>query len=107
MKILQSLKRYLQKYNLYNKIKLLLTVPGISYITATTLLTEIADIHRLKSTDRFASYIGLVSSTKSSREKDKGIGLSVQFNRYLRQLLVETSWVAVRNDPALALSLRR
>jgi len=64
LKILQSLERHLQKYNLYNKIKLLLTIPGISYITATTLLTEIADIQRFKSTDRFASYIGLVPSIK-------------------------------------------
>ena len=107
LQILQSLKGHLQKHNLYNKIKLLLTVPGISYITATTLLTEIADIHRFKSTDRFASYIGLVPSTKSSGEKEKVLGLSVQFNRYLRQLLVEASWVAVRNDPALALSFTK
>jgi len=104
LKILQSLKKHLQKHNLYNKIKLLITVPGISYITATTLLTEIADIHRFNSTDSFASYIGLVPSTKSSGEKDKVLGITVQFNRYLRQLLVEASWVAVRNDPALTLS---
>jgi len=104
LEILQSLKKHLQKHNLYNKIKLLLTVPGISYITATTLLTEIADIHRFNSTDSFASYIGLVPSTNSSGEKDKILGLTVQFNRHLRQLLVEASWIAIRNDPALTLS---
>jgi len=104
LKILQSLKTHLQNHNLYNIIELLLSVPGIGYITAITLLTEIVDIHRFKNTDSFASYIGLVPSTRSSGEKDKVLGLTVQFNRYLRQLLVEASWVAVRNDPALTLS---
>jgi transposase len=104
LKILTSLKKYLKEYNMYNAIELLITVPGISFITATTFYTEIMDITRFTSTDKLASYIGLVPSISSTGEKVKVLGVSVQFNRYLRSLLVEASWVAVRNDPALTLA---
>ena len=43
-------------------------------------------------------------STRSSGEKDKTIGLSNRFNKYLRTMLIEAAWIAVRKDPALILS---
>lgn len=103
LKILQSLKDYLRKHCLYRNIELLLTVPGIGSITAITLLTELVDIKRFHNTDSLANYVGLIPSVQSSGEREDVLGLTFQFNRYLRQLLVESAWIAVRNDPALTL----
>ena len=38
-----------------------------------------------------------------SGEKEKVLGLSNRHNRYLRNMLIESAWVAVRKDPALTL----
>ena len=104
LKILNSIKNHLREEKMYNSVELLLSVPGIGSITATTFVTEIMDINRFSNTDSLASYVGLVPSIRSSGETEKVLGLTVQFNRYLRQLLVEAAWVAVRNDPALTLA---
>ncbi len=37
-------------------------------------------------------------------KRRKYLGLSFQFNRYLRSLLIESAWVAIRKDPALTLA---
>lgn len=103
LQLLNSLKKHLKEKSKYNLVEFLLTVPGIGFITATTFLTEIIDIYRFPNSDKLASYIGLVPAIESSGETEKVLGLSFQYNKYLRQLLVEASWIAVRNDPALTL----
>lgn len=82
-------------------VQLLRTVPGISTLTAMTFLTELADIKRFSSLDRLASYVGLVPNTKSSGEKNVTTGITNRRNASLRGILIESSWVAVRKDPAL------
>ncbi len=101
LQILKSLKKYLQQYDKYYIIELLETVPGIGFIIATTFYLEIMDIKRFSNNEKFASYIGIIPATSSSGEKEKVLGLTFQFNRYLRSLLIEAAWVAVRKDPAL------
>ena len=65
------------------------------------------DIKRFSNNEKFASYIGIVPATSSSGEKERVLGLTFQFNRYLRSLLIEASWVAVRKDPALTLAYNK
>jgi len=77
------------------------SVPGIGFITAITLYTEIMEIKRFGKFDELSSYVGFSPSTDSSGEKDKVIGLSKQQNKYLRNMLIESSWLAIRKDPAL------
>lgn len=79
----------------------LLSVPGIGFITAVTLYTEIIDIKRFTKFDRFASFIGLTPDTNSSGEKDVTTGLTVRQKKYLRSLLIEAAWKAIRKDSAL------
>jgi transposase len=68
-------------------------------ITAMTLITEIGDINRFKNPDNFRSFIGLIPSSKSSGEKDYQSGITKRTNQHLRYLLVEATWIAIRNDP--------
>jgi len=91
----------------YGQVKLLKTVPGISTLTAMILLTELSEISRFKTLDKLASYVGLIPNTNASGEKDHKTTLTKRRNSQLRALLIESSWVAVRKDPALMLSFNR
>ena len=85
-------------------VVLLKTVPGISTLTAMTFLTELNDINRFSSLDRLASYVGLIPNTRSSGEKNTTTGITSRRNASLRGILIESSWVAVRKDPALIMA---
>lgn len=82
---------------------ILLTVPGIGFITAMTLLTEIIDMNRFKTLENLAAYVGLIPSIQSSDEKEINLGISNRRNKYLRTMLVEAAWIAVKKDPALTM----
>lgn len=85
-------------------VLLLRTVPGISTLTAMTLLTEIQDISRFPSLDKLASYAGLVPQITSSGEEEYTHGITNRRNAMLRTVLVEAAWTAVRKDPALTMA---
>jgi len=85
-------------------IELLLSVPGVGFITALTLYSEIIDINRFKRLDELAAYVGLAPAVYSSGEKEKTLGLSKQRNKYLRNLIIESAWTAIRKDPALQMA---
>ncbi len=88
-------------------VRLLKTVPGISVLTAMTLLTELYTINRFPSLDKLASYVGLIPNTDSSGEKDNTTGITDRRNPSLRVMMIESSWVAVRKDPALVMAFDR
>jgi transposase len=85
-------------------IKLLITVPGVGLLTAYTLYAELVDIHRFKNLDNLASYVGLVPSTQSSGTTLIVNGMSNRHCQHLRSALIESAWIAVRNDSALLYS---
>jgi transposase len=85
------------------QLQRLCTIPGIGLITACTLLSEIEDILRFRNLDALCSYIGLVPSTNSSSEREIVRGITPRANKPLRSVIVEAAWMAVRNDPSLAL----
>ena len=86
---------------------LLLSVPGIGSLTAMILLTEIGDINRFKNLDKLCCFIGLVPMTSSTGENEKIGNITVRRNKMLRTAIVESSWIAIRNDPALMLAYRK
>jgi len=90
-----------------NLVGSLVSIPGIGMITAMVLLTEIVDINRFRTLDQLSSYVGLIPGEDSSGDKEKHTGLTYRRNAYLRVLLVESSWVAVRKDPALLMSFNK
>jgi len=84
-----------------SQVDLLISVPGIGKLTSMILLTELGDITRFKKLDHLCSYIGLIPNVYASGEKERIGGLTNRGNRQLRSNLIESAWVAVRNDPAL------
>lgn len=76
-------------------------VVGIGFLTTMTLYTELIDMRRFKKFDQLAAFVGLVPSLQSSGDWESRAHLSSRHNHYLRYLLIEAAWVAVRRDPAL------
>ena len=83
---------------------LLVSIPGISTLSAMILLTELIDISRFKTPNHLRSYIGIVPGENSTGEEETLTGLTPRRNPFLRTLLVEAAWVPVRKDPALILT---
>lgn len=100
--------RKLSKKAIYKEnYVLLLSVPGVGSLTAMIILTEIGDITRFKNLDKLCSFIGLVPMTNSTGENEKTGDITVRKNRMLRTTIIESSWIAIRNDPALMLAYQK
>ena len=94
--------RLLSQSEVYQKnYKLLQSIPGIGLVTGMTILTELEKIERFSGNDKLCSYIGLIPSMHSSGERNSHGDITFRSNHHLRSMLVESAWVAVRNDPAL------
>ncbi len=104
LRMMKLIRKYLVEYNLREDINLLCTIPGVGITTAITLLTEIMEPGRFPHLDNLASYVGLIPSVRSSDQKRKDLGIKYHHNKYLRELLIEAAWVAVRQDPSLTCS---
>lgn len=85
----------------------LMTISGISTLSAMTFLTELIDIHRFGTLDHLANYCGLVPGEHSTGEEQTMTGISPRRNAMLRGLLMECAWIAVRKDPTLLIAFNR
>lgn len=95
--------RKLSKTEKYDgRMTLLMSVPGIGMITAINLLVELEDMERFSGQKPFASYLGLIPTCKNSGEKKTTGEITFRGNRRLRTMIVESSWVAIGRDRALA-----
>lgn len=99
----KDIKKLSQSERYAEKVKLLLSVPGIGRLTAMILLTEVNDMSRFRNLDHLCSYVGLIPNVYGSGDKEKVGDITSRGNRRLKSHLIESSWVAVRNDPALSL----
>jgi transposase len=87
-------------------IKALQTVPGVAFITAVTLYSEIIDMKRFSNQNKLAAFIGLVPSTRSSDETIYNNGISFRKNKFLRPIMIEAAWTAVKHDPAMTMKYK-
>lgn len=88
-------------------VRLLKTIPGISTLTSMILMTEVIDIRRFPSLAELACYFGLVPGERSSGGRQVITGITKRKNLFLRTLILECSWIAVRNDTALTQSFEK
>lgn len=107
-KILCDTTREIRKLSTKDRYKedvqYLISIPGISILSAMILLTEIEDINRFDNLDKFLSYIGLIPSEHSTGEKENRRYMTRRGNSRLRKTIVESSWTAIRKDPGLLMS---
>lgn len=97
--------RHLAKHEHYAlHVNNLVGMSGISTLTAMIFLTELIDLARFRSLDTLAAYVGLIPGENSSGEDRTITDITPRKNPYLRWVLIEAAWVAVREDPVLMLA---
>ncbi|MDH6309988.1 transposase [Dysgonomonas sp. PFB1-18] len=84
-------------------LRLIMTIPGVGQATGMTFLSEICDISRFENAEQLAAYIGMIPMCNSSGEKDGTGDITVRKHAIMRSNLIETAWVAIRQDPAMSL----
>jgi transposase len=83
-------------------IRRLLSVPGVSLVSAATFVAVAGDIHRFSSPKKLVSYVGLDPRVRQSGEAPARHGrISKQGSPEARHMLCEAAWVAVRTPGPL------
>jgi transposase len=89
------------------RVKLLMTLPGISQHSALSLLAAIGDISRFPSADALASYLGLVPSTRQSAEHCYHGPITKQGRSQTRWMLIQSAQTVGRHPGPLGYFFRR
>jgi transposase len=77
-------------------MRLLMTVPGVGWVLAYTIASEIGDIDRFASPKKLAGYTGLCPLVRQSGGKDRRGPLAKNGPTYLRWALIEAATHAAR-----------
>jgi len=83
-----------------DRVRRLTPIPGIGFLTATTIIAEVGDITRFRSPDRLASWAGLTPTERSSADHTRRGHITKQGSRWLRWAMVEAA-VRVGDAPDL------
>jgi transposase len=89
-------KRLQEKVAAREEYGLLISMPGVGQVLATTILLEMGPIERFAAVGNFASYARCVDSVHSSNGKKKGEGNTKNGNKYLSWAFVEAANFALR-----------
>lgn len=84
-----------------------MTIPGLSTLSSMIILTELIDIKRFKSLRQLSSFVGLIPSEYSSGQREFKYSMTRRGNPFLKRILVECSWIAIRKDPALLMCYKK
>ncbi len=106
-RLLRKIRLLAQTERYKTNVSFLISVPGIGLKTVMSFLTEIDDITRFNNLDQLCSFIGLVPTTNSSGEKESIGNITKRQNKVLRSTIIESSWIAIRNDPALMMAYQK
>jgi transposase len=101
---MKQLRALFKKEPYATQMKLLRSVPGVGFLSALVLITEIGDMQRFSSSDKLAFFVGLVPSTDSSGDNERANQRTKRGNQRLRTTLIECAWVAIRQDEELGLA---
>lgn len=84
-----------------DRVKLLRSIPGIGIINSMIILTELGNIKRFKDIDHLCSFAGFVPNVYASGDTEHIGQMTRRGNNYLREAIIESSWVIIRKDPAM------
>lgn len=83
-------------------VKLLMSIPGISYYSGLTIAGEIGDIRRFNSARNLISFAGLNPSVSQSGDRCFTGHIAKQGDKHLRWMLNQCANVAIMHDSTLA-----
>jgi transposase len=81
-----------------DKVKLLMTVPGVGIGLATTVVVHLDDPHRFKSAGQVGAYAGLVPRQNQSGEVNRHGHITRRGPSLLRGMLGEVAWMVYRHN---------
>ena len=87
-----------RKYGKVKPVELLMTIPGIGFLSALTLYAEICDIKRFSNPEKLAHYAGLVPRISQSGEHSFA-GKEARGDCWLKCIFIESAWSHVRFCP--------
>lgn len=77
------------------------SLPGIGFITASVIYTELMNKDRFPTGEKLCRYVGLTPDVRASGEKSRNLGLNRLYLRYLRNTMIEAAWVSLHYDDGL------
>lgn len=84
------------------RVRRLMTIPGIGEVTALTWVVEIGEVDRFSSVRQAVSYCGLCSAQRESAGKSQRGPISKKRNKHLQTVLIEAAKLAPRWNSRLA-----
>ena len=104
--VLKELRDQAKKKEIAPIVDALKSVPGVGFIIAMALYTEIIDMKRFSNVAKTIAFIGLIPSIRSSDETVYNNGITFRGNNFIRPLIIQAAWKAVREDPAITMKYR-
>lgn len=89
------------------RVRLLMTVPGVDFCTALTLLAALGDLSRFEDGDHAAGYLGLTPSVKQSANTCHYGPLTKRGNSHARWMLTQAAQNMARHPGPLGVFFRR
>lgn len=103
-----ALRRLCQKERYRKAWEIARSLPGIGWFTAIRLILELGeDLSHFTNGKKIASFVGLTCSEYSSGETEWKGRITGMGSGFIRMTLIESSWVAIRKDPALLAKFSR
>jgi transposase len=90
-----------------DRVKLLMTLPGVDVTVAHALLAALGDLSRFKDGDHAASYLGIVPSTRQSADHTYHGRITKHGNGHARWLLVQAAQHLDKHPGPLGVFFRR
>lgn len=85
--------------------KCLQNITGIGLINGMVIQTEIQNMDRFKTMDSLCSYAGFVPDISSSNDIIRIKGITHR-SGFLRDAIIESSWILIRKDPAMLMKYK-
>jgi len=104
LEVTREIRKLAASESYCSDMKLITGIPGIGSVVGIAFLTQLETIDRFPSTDSLANYLGLVPNCHSTGDKENTGEMTYRGNKWLRELLIESAWMAARRDPILHLS---
>jgi len=83
------------------ELRILMSIPGVGFIGAATLLAEIGNAHDFPNSDKLAKWAGLTPSVYQSANTNYTGPITKQGSPHLRRILIECAHAAVRSSGRL------
>ena len=97
-KVLEKEIVILSKNKYKEQVGWIRSISGLGLLGAMTILTELVDITRFKNLESLYNYVGLVPNCHSSGDKEHTGRISQRCNQYLRPILIQCAWKAIKVD---------